>query len=152
MGLSLMNILRLLSNVCIAHRACYWKLFLLHYTQVLCQYRLYKADHAYLTSLFLQWQLSHLNDRKFDNRQVYASYIFYVWHCLVLCYGHVHSYDFVRLLLADCTVLLYNRKYMEVWMLCASLKISNSAENLLYRRWNLKKEVSAANSIWALLI
>jgi hypothetical protein len=27
--------------------ACYWKFFLLHYIQVLCQYRLCKADHAY---------------------------------------------------------------------------------------------------------
>jgi hypothetical protein len=35
--------------------------FLLHYKQVLCQYRLCKADHAYLTYLMLQRQLSHLN-------------------------------------------------------------------------------------------
>jgi hypothetical protein len=48
----------------------------LHYTQVLCQYRLYRADHAYLTYLMLQRQLSHLNGRKLDHRQVQASYIF----------------------------------------------------------------------------
>jgi hypothetical protein len=47
-GLSLMNMLGLSSNVRIAHRACYWKFFLLHYVKVLCQSRLYKADHAYL--------------------------------------------------------------------------------------------------------
>jgi hypothetical protein len=40
--------------------------FFLHYTQVLCQYRLYGADHAYLTYLMLQRQLSHLNGRKLD--------------------------------------------------------------------------------------
>jgi hypothetical protein len=37
---------------------CYGKFFLLHYTQVLRQYRLYKADHAYLTYLMLQRHLS----------------------------------------------------------------------------------------------
>jgi hypothetical protein len=37
------------------------KFFLLHYTPVLCQYRLCRADHAYLTYLMLQRQLSHLN-------------------------------------------------------------------------------------------
>jgi hypothetical protein len=35
-----------LSSVRIALIACYWKFFLLHYIQVLCQYRLYRADHA----------------------------------------------------------------------------------------------------------
>jgi hypothetical protein len=46
MGLSLMNMLGLSSSVRIAHIACYWKFFLVHYIQVLCQYRLCKADHA----------------------------------------------------------------------------------------------------------
>jgi hypothetical protein len=70
MGLSLMNMLGLPSNVRIAHIARYWKLFLLHYTQVICQYRLCKADHAYLTYLKLQRPFSHLNGRKLDRRQV----------------------------------------------------------------------------------
>jgi hypothetical protein len=35
--------------------------------QVLCQYRLCKEDHAYLTYLMLQRQLSHLNGRKLDH-------------------------------------------------------------------------------------
>jgi hypothetical protein len=69
MGTSLMNMLGLSSSVRIAHIACYWKFFLLHYTQVLCQSRLYR-DHAYLTYLMLQRQLSHLNGRKLDHRQV----------------------------------------------------------------------------------
>jgi hypothetical protein len=64
-GLSLMNMLGLSSNVRIAHIACYWKCFLLHYTQVLCQYRLYTTDHAYLTCLMLQRQLCHLTTAKF---------------------------------------------------------------------------------------
>jgi hypothetical protein len=46
------------------------KFFLLHYIQVLCQSRLCKADHDHLTYLMLQRQLSHLNGRKLDHRQV----------------------------------------------------------------------------------
>jgi hypothetical protein len=57
-------------NVRIAPIACYWKFFLLHYVQVFCQSRLCKADHVYLTYLMLQRQLSHLNGRKLDHRQV----------------------------------------------------------------------------------
>jgi hypothetical protein len=38
--------------------------------EVHCQCRLCKADHAYLTYLMLQRQLSHLNGRKLDHRQV----------------------------------------------------------------------------------
>jgi hypothetical protein len=51
MGLCLMNMLGLSSSVRIEHIACYWKFLLLNYTQVLCQFRLCKADHAYLTYL-----------------------------------------------------------------------------------------------------
>jgi hypothetical protein len=61
MSLYLMNMLGLSSSVRIAHIACYWKFFLLHYTEVLCQYRHCRAHHANLTYLMLQRQLSHLN-------------------------------------------------------------------------------------------
>jgi hypothetical protein len=54
MGLSLMNIFSLSSSVHFAHIACYQKFFLLHYTEVLCQYRFYTADHTYLTYFMLQ--------------------------------------------------------------------------------------------------
>jgi hypothetical protein len=59
MGLSLMNMLPLSSSVRIAHIACYWTFLLVHYIQVLCQFRLCKADHAHLTYLMLQRQFSH---------------------------------------------------------------------------------------------
>jgi hypothetical protein len=51
MGLSLINMLHLLSSAYsyITHIARYWKFFLLRYLQILCQSRLCKADHAYLT-------------------------------------------------------------------------------------------------------
>jgi hypothetical protein len=39
------------SSVLIVHITCYWKLFLLHYIQVLGQYRLCKAHHLYLRIL-----------------------------------------------------------------------------------------------------
>jgi hypothetical protein len=67
-----MNMLGLSSSVHFAHTACYWNFFLLHYAQVLCQYRLYRADHAYLTYLMLQRQLSHFNGLKLDHRQVWT--------------------------------------------------------------------------------
>jgi hypothetical protein len=51
-----MNMLGLSSSVHYAHIVCYWKLFLLHHTQVLCQYRLCRADHAYFTYLYLMLQ------------------------------------------------------------------------------------------------
>jgi hypothetical protein len=70
MGLSLMNTLGSSSSVRIAHVACYWKFFLLHYTQVLCQYRLCRADHAYLTYLtdngsLIVWTVVSLTTAKF---------------------------------------------------------------------------------------
>jgi hypothetical protein len=70
MGLSPMNTPALSSSVRIAHIACYWIFFHLHYIQILCQSRLCKADHISLTYRMLQRQLSHLNDRKLDRRQV----------------------------------------------------------------------------------
>jgi hypothetical protein len=50
--------------------ACYCKFFLLLSIQVLCQSRLCKADHAYLTYLTLQRQLTHLNGRKLEHCQI----------------------------------------------------------------------------------
>jgi hypothetical protein len=35
-------------------------------THVLCQYRLYRVDHAYITYLMLQRQFSHLNGRRLE--------------------------------------------------------------------------------------
>jgi hypothetical protein len=46
-----MNMLGLSWSVGIAHIACYWRLFFLHNIQVLCRYRLCKADHAYLMAV-----------------------------------------------------------------------------------------------------
>jgi hypothetical protein len=59
-----------LSSVRIAHIACYWKIFPLHYIQILYLSRLWKTDHACLTYLMLQWQFSHLNGYKIGRREV----------------------------------------------------------------------------------
>jgi hypothetical protein len=48
-----MNMLGLSSSVHFAHITGYWKVFLLHYKQVLCQYRLYRADNWFHVSLSL---------------------------------------------------------------------------------------------------
>jgi hypothetical protein len=47
MRLSLTNTFGLSSSVRIAHIVRFWKFFLAHYTQVLCQHRLCIADHVY---------------------------------------------------------------------------------------------------------
>jgi hypothetical protein len=57
MDLSFTNMLGLSSSIHFAHIACYWKFFLLHYTQVLCQQRFCRANHAYLTYVRLQWHV-----------------------------------------------------------------------------------------------
>jgi hypothetical protein len=74
-----------------------------------CQCRLCKAEHAYLTYLMLQRQLSHLTCCKIDHLQAQASYIFCAWLHLVLYREHVHSHDSVWLLFLVSTILLYNR-------------------------------------------
>jgi hypothetical protein len=51
MGLFVMNMLGVSSNVRIALIACYWKFFLLRCIQFLCQSRLCKRDHAYIRYL-----------------------------------------------------------------------------------------------------
>jgi hypothetical protein len=43
--MSLINMLGFSSSVHFAHITCYWKLLLKNYTEVLCQYRLYRAVH-----------------------------------------------------------------------------------------------------------
>jgi hypothetical protein len=112
MGLSLVNMLGPLSGVRIAHIACYWKIFLLHNTQDLCQYRLFK-DHVWLTYLTLQRQLSHLKGRKLDHSQ-FNSLIFsmpwftmsYVANMLI----HMILYDFCLLSAQFCYIIVYIRK------------------------------------------
>jgi hypothetical protein len=69
-----MNTLGLSSSVRIAHIASYWKCFLLYYIQILCQHRLWKADHACLTYLMLQRQISHLGCCKEERRAVAKKY------------------------------------------------------------------------------
>jgi hypothetical protein len=61
----------------------------------------------------LQRQISHLNGRRIDRRQVWASHIFSVWLRLVLYCDYVHSHDYVCFLLVACTILLHNRIYMK---------------------------------------
>jgi hypothetical protein len=64
-----MNTFGPFSSVRIALIARYWKFFLLHYIKVLSQYRLCKAHHAHPMNLTLQWQLSHLDGRKLEDRK-----------------------------------------------------------------------------------
>jgi hypothetical protein len=78
--LSLMNRFRLSSNIRITHIEFCWKFFLLHFIEVLCQDKLCKTDHAYLTHIMLQRQLNHLNGRKLNHRQVSHTCLLKVQH------------------------------------------------------------------------
>jgi hypothetical protein len=127
-----------LSSVRIAHMACYWKFFLLHYIQVLCQCRLCKADHASPTYLVLQRQLGHSNGRKLGRHQVQVAFIFSMSN-FVLSYATNMSilmilYD-IRLLPAQfCYVMVYMRKVesrVQIADRCAPWKISNNGQNLV---------------------
>jgi hypothetical protein len=94
MRLSLMNILGLSTRVRVALLAWYWHFFLLHYIQIICQYRLCKADDAYPTYLILQRQLNHLNGLSLTTAK-FKPLIFCVWLRLVPYHEHVHSHDSV---------------------------------------------------------
>jgi hypothetical protein len=59
-----------LSSVRILHIAWYWKFFLVHYIQVLRQYRLCNTERAYITYFMLQWHLSYLNGPKLNSTRV----------------------------------------------------------------------------------
>jgi hypothetical protein len=74
-------------------------------------------------------QLSHLNGRKFDHCEVWASCIFCVWLHLVIYREPVHAHDFVWLLFVACTILLYNRIHMGGWKLCANRGPLGTLEN-----------------------
>jgi hypothetical protein len=134
-----MNMLGLSSGVHFAHTACYWKFFLLHYIQVLWQYRLCRADHAYLMHLMLQWQLSHLNGRKLDHRQVKP--------LILSMSGFALSYTitmfFLMILYGLCLlpeqfyyIIVHTRKAesrVQIADRCASWKISSGTENVVFQ-------------------
>jgi hypothetical protein len=78
-----------------------------------------------------------LNGRILDRRQVQASYISCVGLYLVQCCEHLHFHDFVRLLLVDRIILLYNRicaefeSHVQIANRCAPWKIASGAEILV---------------------
>jgi hypothetical protein len=120
-----MNMLDILSNVHFAHIECYWKFFLLHYTQVSVSTSFTEQIIPILcilcyNSTLVTWTIISLTT---------ASYIFYVWLHPVLYSKHVHSHDFVWLLLVACTILIYNRVHMEGWKLCANCGLMCTLEN-----------------------
>jgi hypothetical protein len=107
------------------------------YTQVLCQYRLYRADHAYLTHLMLQWQLSHLNGRKLTTAK-FKPLIFYTANMFIL----MILYDFCVSSAQFCYITVYTSIWkvgscVQIADRCALRKISNGAPNLVLRNWEL---------------
>jgi hypothetical protein len=113
MSLPLTNMLGLSSSVCITHIACYWKFFLLHSIKVLCQFRICKADHAYLTYLMLQRQLCHLNVTSLTTakfKPLILSMLGFALSYTVNVFILMILYDFYLLAAQFCYVIVYMRK------------------------------------------
>jgi hypothetical protein len=127
----------LLSSVCIAHIACYWKFFLLNYIQVLCQYRLCKADHAYLTLCYngslVTWTVVSLPAAKF--KPLIFSMSRFALSNAANMFNLMTLYDFCLLPAQFCYIIVHIRKVesrVQIVNLCATWKISNGVENLVF--------------------
>jgi hypothetical protein len=136
MGLSLMNRFCLSSSVHIAHTTCYWKFFLLHYIQVLCQCRLCKADYACLITCYNgsldTWTVLSLTTAKFvplifSMSGFTLSYTANMFILLIL-------YDFCLLPAQYFCIIIYIWKVenrVQIANRCPPWKISNCAENIV---------------------
>jgi hypothetical protein len=104
-----------------------------------CHSRLCKADHAYLVYLMLQRQLSHLNGRKLDRRQVETYYVFFFLSGFDLSYA---ANVIVLVILCDLCLFPVQFRYIFVYIpkvesrvqfadRCAPWKIVIGAENLV---------------------
>jgi hypothetical protein len=119
------------------------KILPLPFVKVLCQYRLCKPDHAYLAYLMLQRQLSHLNGRKLDRRQVKpltflisGVALFYTANMFIL----VILYDFCLLPAQFSYIIIYTWKVesrVQIADRCAPRIISNGGENLVVQALQL---------------
>jgi len=75
-----------------------------------------RALRSTLCQLYTLRQFRHLNDRMPDRHQVWAFCISYVRLQFCLCFGHLHYQEFVWLLPASYTFLLYNHTHTESGM------------------------------------
>jgi hypothetical protein len=139
MGLSLWTGLAFVKHS-IAQVACCWKFFLVHYMQVLSQSRLCKAVHVYLTCLMLQWQLSHLNDRKLERRvfSVYGLTLPYAANTFIFTI----LYDF-RLLgwpsrsQESASEILYDWRFIANQFVLATTPLRLTTKDLSFFNWAL---------------
>jgi hypothetical protein len=108
-----------------------------HYIEVLCCSRLFKADHAYITYLLLNRQLSHLNCRKTDHRHNSA------WPYTVNMFILMILYDLCLLPAHFCFIIVHMRKVesrVQIADRCAPWKISSGAESLVFQALQFKSE------------
>jgi hypothetical protein len=136
MALSFTNMLGLSSSTCIAHIACYWKFFLLNYIQVLCLYRLCKANHAYLilcyNSSLVTWTVVSLTTAKFKPLIFSMSgfALFYTENMFIF----MILYDFCLLPAQFSYIIIYIWKaesHVQIADRCASWYISSYVENVV---------------------
>jgi hypothetical protein len=105
----------LLSSVCIALVACYYKLILLTYIQIQCQFRLCKADHVYITYLsykgsLVTWTVLSMVAAKFKPFLVSMSrFAFYFTE------NRIYFHEFAWLLFVVCKILFYIGVHTEGW-------------------------------------
>jgi hypothetical protein len=117
--------------VCLLHItriASYWIFFLLKYIQVICQFRLNKAGHAFLISRMLRRQFSRCNVVSLTTAKL-SPLTLSVWLRLVLCCEHDRSHDFIWHLVVASLLLIYNHIHMEGWKPCANRELVCTLEN-----------------------
>jgi hypothetical protein len=120
----------------IAHIAHYWKLFALHYSQVLCQSRLCKADHVCVLLILcyngsiVTWTVVSLTTAKFkpltfSTSDFALSYTAKMFVLMILYYLCLFSVQF-------CYIIVYIRNVenrMQIADRCTLCRVSNVAEN-----------------------
>jgi hypothetical protein len=151
-----MNMLGLLSSICITHIACYWTFLLLHYTQVFCQCRLCKADPAYLTCIcyndsIITWMILSLTTTKFkpliflpilalivliiplhrpSEKHRFQQYL-YCCMCIHCC-GNV----FTKLLLRNSS-----KRYNMIWLCFIIMRVSQKVTTKYFLKWTQQQYI-----------
>jgi hypothetical protein len=148
-----MNMLDFSSCVHFAYIACYWKIILLHYTQVLCQHRLCRADHVHLTCLcyngsLVSWMVVHLTTAKF--KPFVFSVSGFTLSSTADMFILMIPYAFCLLPAQFCySIIVYIRNVessVQIADLCAPWKISSGARIFVLHALQFKRSVSAASS------
>jgi hypothetical protein len=159
MGLYLMIMISLSSSVRIAHTACYLIFFLSHHIQVLCQYKLCKADLPIICILYyncslVTWMVISLTTAMFKplifSMSGFAlSYTMNMFILMIL-------YDFSLLSAQFCYIIIYICRRLKAvcksWTGVQLGKFPVVWKTLFCRRCNLKRLIPRPGRHKSLLI